>query len=91
MKVNSHYSRVLLVAVDQSISSVSNFIIIWLCLTSLPTNEFGQFSYIWAVIALFIVMSRAIFGVPALLDGDSSQESPRNRLSASVTGTFFWD
>ena len=89
MKVNSHYSRVLLVAIDQSVSSVSNFIIIWLCLTSLPTNEFGQFSYIWTVIALFIVMSRAIFGVPALLDGDSSQESPRTRLSASVTGTFF--
>ena len=84
---NSSYSKVALVGLDQLISATSNFLIIWLCLMSFPTDTFGSFSYVWSSIALFIILSRALFGVPALLDSQANSSEAKFDVSASLTGS----
>ncbi|MCX6403870.1 MAG: hypothetical protein NT032_08270 [Actinobacteria bacterium] len=85
----SPYLRVILIGVDQLISAISNFLVIWLCLTSLPTETFGSFSYSWSTIALFVVLGRALFGIPALLDSEGEGPKQVIDLSSSLTGTLF--
>ncbi len=84
----SPYARVVLVGIDQLLASTSNFMVVWLCLTSLPTEAFGSFSYSWSTIALFIVLSRSLFGIPALLDSESKGPVDVADTSASLTGAF---
>jgi hypothetical protein len=90
MKLNrqSPYLRVILIGVDQLISAIGNFLVIWLCLTSLPTEIFGSFSYSWSTIALFVVLGRALFGIPALLDSEGEGPKQVIDLSSSLTGTL---
>jgi O-antigen/teichoic acid export membrane protein len=76
------------VGLDQLLAALSNFLVVWLCLTSLPTEAFGSFSYSWSTIALFVVLSRALFGIPALLDADSNDASQAVDIGASLTGTL---
>jgi hypothetical protein len=85
---NRAYARVFLVGLDQLVSSTSNFMVVWLCLTSLPTEAFGSFSYSWSIIALFVVLSRSLFGIPALLDSDSNDPTQAADVGASLTGTL---
>ncbi len=84
----SAYVRVMLIGIDQTISATSNFLVVWLCLTSLQTETFGSFSYSWTTIALFVVLSRALFGIPALLDSESYDPAQIGNTSASLTGTL---
>jgi hypothetical protein len=84
----SPYTRVMWVGLDQLLAALSNFLVVWLCLTSLPTEAFGSFSYSWSTIALFVVLSRALFGIPALLDADSNDASQAVDIGASLTGTL---
>jgi O-antigen/teichoic acid export membrane protein len=76
------------VGLDQLLAALSNFLVVWLCLTSLPTEAFGSFSYSWSTIALFVVLSRALFGIPALLDADSNDASQAVDIGAPLTGTL---
>jgi O-antigen/teichoic acid export membrane protein len=85
---NRAYARVFLVGLDQLISSTSNFMVIWLCLTSLPMEAFGSFSYAWSIIALFVVLSRSLFGIPALLDSESNDPVEVADASSSLTGAL---
>lgn len=87
-KNQSPYARVMWVGFDQLLATSSNFLVVWLCLTSLPTEAFGSFSYSWNTIALFVVLSRALFGIPALLDSDSSDSTQVVEISSSLTGTL---
>ena len=84
----SPYSRVILIGIDQSISAISSFLVVWLCLTSLPTETFGSFSYSWSTIALFVVLGRALFGIPALLDSEGQDTKQEIDLSSSLTGAL---
>ncbi len=84
LKNQSPYVRVVLVGFDQLIAATSNFMVVWLCLTSLPTEAFGSFSYSWSVIALFVVLSRSLFGIPALLDSASSDPVEVADVSSSL-------
>ncbi len=88
LKNQSPYARVVLVGVDQLIAATSNFMVVWLCLTSLPTEAFGSFSYSWSIIALFVVLSRSLFGIPALLDSESSDPVEVADASSSLTGAL---
>ena len=84
----SPYLRVVLVGIDQLISATGNFMVVWLCLTSLPTEDFGSFSYSWSTIALFVVLSRSLFGIPALLDSENKHAVEVADKSSSLTGTL---
>jgi hypothetical protein len=84
----SPYLRVVVVGIDQLIAATGNFMVIWLCLTSLPTEVFGSFSYSWSSIALFVVLSRSLFGIPALLDAESKEHSEVSDMSSSLTGAL---
>ena len=84
----SPYLRVVFVGIDQLIAATSNFMVIWLCLTSLPTAAFGSFSYSWSSIALFVVLSRSLFGIPALIDSESKDHSEVSDTSSSLTGAL---
>jgi hypothetical protein len=88
LKKESPYARVILVGIDQLIASSNNFLVIWICLTTLPTEVFGSFSYSWSAIALFVVLSRALFGIPALLDSDGDDSAQSIDVSASLAGTL---
>ena len=88
LRGQSPYLRVVLVGLDQLIAASSNFLVLWLCLTSLPTALFGTFSYNWNSIALFVVLSRALFGIPALLDAESTKPVEVVDISSSLTGTL---
>ena len=85
---NRPFWRIFLVGIDQLISSTSNFLVVWFCLTSLPTETFGRFSYAWSTIALFIVLSRALFGIPALLDTKSNDTRQVEDRGSSLAGTI---
>jgi hypothetical protein len=87
-KNESPYARVILVGIDQLIASSSNFLVIWICLVSMPTDAFGRFSYSWSTIALFIVLSRALFGIPALLDSEGNESMHSVEKNSSLTGTL---
>ncbi len=88
VKNQSPYMRIMWVGLDQLLAALSNFLVVWLCLTSLPTEAFGSFSYSWSTIALFVVLSRALFGIPALLDVDSKDPTQAVDIGASLTGTL---
>lgn len=88
LKNQSPYVRVVLVGFDQLIAATSNFMVVWLCLTSLPTEAFGSFSYSWSIIALFVVLSRSLFGIPALLDSESIDAVEVADTSSSLTGAL---
>jgi hypothetical protein len=84
----SAYARVYLVAIDQLISSVSNFVILWIFLANFSTKDFGIFSFSWGVIALFIALSRAMFGLPSLLDSYKESHDKSDFSQTSITGAF---
>jgi O-antigen/teichoic acid export membrane protein len=87
-KNHSPFGRLMWVGLDQLLAAISNFLVVWLCLTSLPTEAFGRFSYSWSTIALFVVLSRALFGIPALLDSESNNPAQIVDMGASLTGTL---
>lgn len=87
-KNRSPYVRVIWIGFDQLLAAITNFLVVWICLTSLPTEAFGGFSYTWSTIALFVVLSRALFGIPALLDSESNDPAQAVNFSASLTGTL---
>jgi O-antigen/teichoic acid export membrane protein len=88
IKFHSPYARIALVGIDQLIAATSNFLVVWLCLTSLQTEAFGRFSYFWSTIALFVVLNRALFGIPTLLDAESDDSEKLLDNSPSFTGTL---
>lgn len=88
VKGQSPYARLVLVGIDQLIAATNNFMVVWLCLTSLPTEAFGSFSYSWSMIALFVVLSRSLFGIPALLDSESDDPGKMDNMSSSLTGAL---
>lgn len=85
---DSAYVRLYLVGIDQLISSVSNFVILWIFLSNSSTEDFGIFSFSWGVIALFISLSRAMFGVPSLLDSYKESHKASEFSQTSITGAF---
>lgn len=84
----SAFSRVYAVGFDQIISSVSNFLILWVFLSNSSTAEFGVFSFSWGVIALFISLSRALFGLPSLLDSHKSSDNSSELSQTSLAGAL---
>ena len=73
---------------DQVTSSLSNLIFIVLIAQSSSSEVFAQISTIWTVVSFSVVISRSVFGVPLLLDGNLSSSINHPSISGARSGAL---
>ena len=73
---------------DQVTSSLSNLVFIVLIAQSSSSEVFAQISTIWTVVSFSVVISRSVFGVPLLLDGNLSSSINHPSISGARSGAL---
>lgn len=73
---------------DQVTSSLSNLVFVVLIAQSSSSAVFAQISTIWTVVSFSVVISRSVFGVPLLLDGDSKSETGHFSIMGARSGAL---
>ena len=87
-KVNTPAKRLTVTAIDQIASTASNFLVVIVALFSLPTTEFGQFSFAWGALATFIALNRSLFSTPIVLDNSGNKSNHEKDSSSGLTGSL---
>ena len=73
---------------DQVTSSLSNLVFIVLIAQSSSSEVFAQISTIWTIVSFSVVISRSVFGVPLLLDGNLSSSINHPSISGARSGAL---
>ena len=73
---------------DQVTSSLSNLLFIVLVAQSSSSEVFAQISTIWTIVSFSVVVSRSVFGVPLLLDGNLFPINNHPSISGARSGAL---
>ena len=73
---------------DQVTSSLSNLVFIVLIAQSSSSEVFAQISTIWTIVSFSVVISRSVFGVPLLLDGNLYSSKKHPSISGARSGAL---
>jgi O-antigen/teichoic acid export membrane protein len=73
---------------DQVTSSLSNLVFIVLIAQSSSSEVFAQISTIWTIVSFSVVISRSVFGVPLLLDGNLFSTNNYPSISGARSGAL---
>ena len=73
---------------DQVTSSLSNLVFIVLIAQSSSSEVFAQISTIWTIVSFSVVISRSVFGVPLLLDGNLYSSKNHPSISGARSGAL---
>jgi len=87
-KISTPAKRLAVTAIDQIASTASNFLVVIAALFSLPTAEFGQFSFAWGALATFIALNRSLFSTPIVLDNSGNKSNHEKDASSGLTGSL---